>query len=172
MTGNVILMVFFSAAFAFAQDHSLDIHDTISKGIFVVAFRTPAHVRSSSPEVFHTAAEDVRKILTDGNVQVIADKERGFIENESPMSIQSMTRLAREAGAVSLLFVTIDRPSTKWIKLVLQMYDLEGKMLWEESVDNGMSGLSGSSGYKKCFEKLKKKLPARIGGPGLPINAQ
>ena len=172
MARNVILVAFFAAAFAFAQDQSIDTNDPIVKGVFVIAFRTPAHVRSSSPEVFHTAAADVRKILTDGNVQVIADKERGFIENESQMSIQSMTRLAREAGAASLFFITVDRPSTKWIKLILQMYDLDGKMLWEESVDNGMSGLSGSSGYKKCFEKLKKKLPTRIGGPGLPINEQ
>ncbi len=172
MVRNGILILLILTASWFIQDNTIGQVLPGAQGVFVVAYRTPGHARASSPEIFHSAAMDVRKILTEGKVLVVEDKERGFIENESPMSVHSMTRLAREAGAASLLFVTVDRPSTKWIKLKLQAYDLNAKLLWEESFDSGMSAMSGSAGYKKCFEKLGKKLPGRIGGPGLPINAR
>jgi hypothetical protein len=171
MVRNGLLAALLVVPFVFAQEQAVDRAAASATSVYVVAFRTPAHVRTSSPEVFHTAAADVRKILTDGKVRVVEDKERGFIENESQMSVASMAKLAVEAGAGSLLFVTVDRPTSKWIKLVLQAYDLDARLLWEESVDSGMSPMSGASGYKKCFEKLKKKLPARIGGPGLPVSA-
>jgi len=171
MVRNGILVMLLAVPFVLAEEKAVDGTDASAKGVYVVAFRTPAHVRTSSPEVFHTAAADVRKLLTDAKVWIAEDKERGFIENESQMSVASMTKLALEAGAGSLLFITVDRPTSKWIKLVLQAYDLDAKLLWEEIVDSGMSAMSGASGYKKCFEKLKKKLPARIGGPGLPVSA-
>jgi hypothetical protein len=171
MVRNGILVILFAVPFVLAQEKAVDGTAASAKGVYVVAFRTPAHVRTSSPEVFHTASAEVRKILTDGKVRIVEDKERGFIENESQMSVASMAKLAGEAGAGSLLFVTVDRPTSKWIKLVLQAYDLDAKLLWEEIIDSGMSAMSGASGYKKCFEKLKKKLPARIGGPGLPVSA-
>lgn len=167
-----ILALLFSVPSVLSQERTLDAIDAAARGVYVVAFRTPAHVRSSSPEVFHSAASDVRKILTEAKVPIVEDTERGFIENESQMSVESMTKLAGEAGAGSLLLVTVDRPSTKWIKLVLQAYDLDGKLLWEETVDSGMRAMSGASGYKTCFEKLNKKLPVRIGGPGLPVSAR
>lgn len=171
MLWHGILVLAFLAPFATTGQEVIKQNTADPKGVYVITFRSPAHVRSSSPEVFHSAAADVRKLLTDRNVLLVEDKERGFIENESQMSVESMTMLAREAGAGSLLFVTVDRPTTKWIKLVFKAYDLDGKQLWEETIDSGMSGMSGASGYKKCFEKLNKKLPERIGGPGLPVSA-
>jgi hypothetical protein len=125
---------------------------------------------SSSPEVFHSSMADVRKLLAADGVIVVADPERGNIESESQMSVESMTTLAREAGATALLQVTVDRPTTKWIKLILRSYDLSEKLLWEEKVDGGMGGMSGAGGYKKCFEKLGKVLATRVGGPGLPVS--
>jgi hypothetical protein len=171
MPGIGIWIWFIALSCAFAQESMTDSAVPAPKGVYVIAFRTPAHVRSSSPEVFHSAAADIRKILTDKGVPLVQDKERGFIENESLMSIESMTLLAKESGAGFLLLITIDRPTSKWIKLIMRAYDIDGNQLWEESIDSGMSAMSGSSGYKKCFEKLNKVLPKRIGGPGLPIDA-
>ena len=167
-----IIIGFIALSFAFAQDPIPNPSAPASRGVYVLAFRTPAHVRSSSPEVFHSAAADIRKELTDNGVALVQDKERGFIENESQMSVASMAALAKESGAGSLLFITVDRPTSKWIKLILRAYDLDGNPLWEESVDSGMSAMSGASGYKKCFEKLNKVLSKRIGGPGLPAGAK
>src|SRR3954452_9617019 len=138
-------------------------------GVYLIAYRTPGHVRTSSPDVFHSAAADLRKLLEEKRVELVRDSERGFIENESQMSVESMTKLAKEAGAASLLLLTVDRPASKWIKLTLRSYSLDGKLLWEDNVDSGMSPMNGTAGYKKCFEKLGKSLPARIGGPGSPV---
>lgn len=172
MIWRTILALFSAVPFLFAQEAAVGGTAPKAKGVYIITFRTPAHVRTSSPDVFHNAAADVRKILTDDKVVIVEDKVRGFIENESQMSIESMTQLAKDAGASSLLFVTVDRPTSKWIKLILRAFDLDGKPLWEEVVDSGMSAMSGGSGYKKCFERLRKKLPARIGGPGLPMSAK
>jgi hypothetical protein len=171
MVKNGILLLLAAISLGFAQQNPSNQNRIEAKGVYIITFRTPGHVRSSSPEIFHSAAADIRKMLTDEGVLIAQDKERGFIENESQMSMETMTALAREAGAGSLLFVTVDRPTSKWIKLVLTTYDLDGKLIWEESVDSGMSGWSGASGYKKCFEKLKKVLLPRIGSAGLPLSA-
>lgn len=161
-----------ASSLAFAQGRATPAAATSSKGVFVIGYRTPGHVRTSSPEVFHNAMADVRKLLAEKKVELVKDTERGFIENESQMSVENMTKLAKEAGAVSLLVVIVDRPTSKWIKLTLDAYDLKGIRLWEENVDSGMSPMNGTAGYKKCFEKLGKTLPARIGGPGLPVGEE
>lgn len=166
-------VIWISLAFwAMAQATGENPQEQPVDGVYIITFRTPAHVRSSSPEVFHTAAADIRKMLEEKGVSIIRDSERGFIENESMMSVESMTKLAKESGAGSLLFVTVDRPTTKWIKLLLRAYDLNGNILWEESIDSGMNAMSGGSGYKKCFEKLSKVFEKRVGGIGLPVDIQ
>jgi hypothetical protein len=139
--------------------------------VYVIALRTSGHVRNSSGEVFHRAAADTRALLTRHGVRVIGDPERGFIENESRMSVASMTQLARDSGASSLLFVEVNRPFTQWIEITLHAYDLDGMLLWEDKAGSGMGGVSGSGGYAKCFERLETIIGARAGRPGLPIES-
>src|SRR3954467_14676487 len=110
MIRNSILFVFLAASLALGQEGTKVAVPTAEKNVFVIGYRTPAHVRTSSSEVFHKAMADVRALLIDHKVVIVTDAERGFIENESPMSIENMTKLAKEAGASSLLFVTVDRP--------------------------------------------------------------
>lgn len=170
MSGKLILCSLIAVCFAMSQEGARSGVVPPSKNVFVIGYRTAAHVRASSPDVFHQAMADVRRLLTDHKVAIVKDPERGWIENESPMSIENMTKLAKEAGADSLLLLTVDRPASKWIKVTVDAYDLKGIHLWQENVDSGMSPMNGTSGYKKCFEKLGKTLPARIGGPGLPVS--
>jgi hypothetical protein len=138
--------------------------------IYVVVFRTPAHVRSSKPEVFHGFATDLSAFLREKNVPIKVDPERGTIESESPMSTESMLNIARQVGATSLLFVAVDRPVTKWLKVIVKSYDLEGKLLWSEEASDGGS-MTGKGGYKKTLERIEEDLVKRLGTPGLPINA-
>ena len=84
------------------------------------------------------------------------------------MSVDSMLNIARQLGASTLLFVTVDRPLTKWIKVTVESYDADGKKLWsEESSDGG--GMSGKGGYTKTLGRIREKLSKRLGGPGLPV---
>ena len=139
--------------------------------VFMVVFRTPAHVRYSQPQVFHGFANDLYSFLNEKNVPIKVDPERGTIETESPMSVESMLNIARQVEANSLLFVTVDRPISKWIKVTLQSYDLSGKLLWQvEASDAG--SMTGKGGYQKTLERIEASLSERFGTPGLPVRVQ
>lgn len=137
-------------------------------GVYLVVFRTPAHVRVSKPEVFHGFAQDLWAYLKAKNVPLIVDPERGTIETESQMSVESVLNIAKQLRATSLLFVTVDRPFTKWIKVTVQSYALDGKLLWmEEASDAG--SITGKGGYNKTLERIKAGLDKRLNSEGLPV---
>lgn len=136
-------------------------------GVYYVAYRTPAHVARSSPDVFHEVANEIVEFLKKSEVNVVADPERGTIETNELFSLDSLMGLTRNAGASSLLYVTVDRPATSWLKMTLQCYNSSGKLLWEEHA-SASGGLSGKGAPAKVIENLRKKLSPRIGQPGLP----
>ncbi|MDE3200735.1 MAG: hypothetical protein KGN79_07420 [Acidobacteriota bacterium] len=139
--------------------------------VYLVAYRTARHINYSKPDVFHGFSQDLLKFLKESGVPIKIDPDRGTIETESKMSLTSMLNIARQLGASSLLLVTIDRPLTKWIKVTVESYDLEGKQLWSEQAADG-GGLTGKGGYDKTLVKIKAVLAKRLGGPGLPTDAQ
>ena len=137
-------------------------------GVYIVVYRTPAHVKYSKPEVFHGFAQDLWTHLKSKDVPLIVDPERGTIESESQMSVQSMLNIARQLNATSLLFVTVDRPFTKWIKVTVQSYSLDGKLLWSEDASDTGS-MSGKGGYRKTLERIQAGLEKRLNTEGLPV---
>lgn len=80
-------------------------------GVYYVAYRAPAHVSRSSPEVFHEVANKTLDLLKQNGVNVVADPERGTIETSDLFSLDSLLSLTRNAGATSLLYLTVDRPA-------------------------------------------------------------
>lgn len=136
-------------------------------GLYYVAYRTPAHISRSSPDVFHEIANQMLDFLKKSDVNIIADPERGTIKTNELFSMDSLLNLTKDAGASHLLYVTVDRPATSWVKVTLQCYDSSGKLLWEENA-SAKSGFSGKGAPSKTLESLKKKLLPRIGQPGLP----
>lgn len=139
-------------------------------GVYYAAFRTSAHNSRSSPDVFHTVSQDLLGYLKSKGVLIVADPERGVLETSDQMSTASMLRLAKLAGAASLLLITVDRPAASWLKITVQSFDDSGKQLWKESADK-KSGLSGKSAPHDVAEKIKGKLGAHIGKEGLPLAA-
>lgn len=135
--------------------------------VYYVAYRTPAHVSRSSPDVFHEVANDTLDFLKSSNVNIIADPERGTMQTSELFSLDSLLNLTKNAGATYLLYLTVDRPATSWLKVTLQCYDLSAKPLWEEHVSSS-GGFTGKGAPSKILEKLKKKLLPRIGQTGLP----
>jgi hypothetical protein len=137
-------------------------------GVYVVVYRTPAHVRYSKQEVFHGFAQDLWAWLRGKNVPIVIDPERGAIESESEMSVASMLNIARQLGATSLLFITVDRPITKWIKVTVRAYSLDGKLLWSEDASDSGS-MTGKGGYEKTLKRIEAALEPRLGQEGLPV---
>ncbi len=154
---------------AFAQDTAATAKP--EPAVYLVVFRTPAHVRTSSPQVFHGFAQDLWDFLNSKTVPLKVDPERGTIETESPMSVESMLNIARQVDANSLLFVTVDRPMTKWIKVTVKSYGLDGKLQWSEEASDAGS-FTGKGGYKKTLERIEAGLTKRLGGAGLPTTTK
>jgi len=136
-------------------------------GAYYVAYRTPAHIARSSPDVFHGIATDLLDFLKRNEVNIIADPERGTIQTNELFSVESLLNLTKNAGAIYLVYVTVDRPAASWLKVTVQCYDLSGKVLWEEHASSA-GGLSGKGAPSKTMEHLEKKLLPRIGQTGLP----
>jgi hypothetical protein len=101
-------------------------------GVYYVAYRTPAHVSRSTPDVFHQVTKETLELLKQNGVNVVADPERGTIETSDLFSLDSLLSLTKNAGATSLLYLTVDRPAMSWLKATFQCYDASGKLLWEE----------------------------------------
>ena len=138
-----------------------------SPGVYFVAYRTQAHIKYSSPDVFHSFAGDLIAYLKSQDVNLIEDPERGILQTDESFSTESLLNLTKNAGATYLLLATIDRPKTKWLKVTVQAYDLSGALLWTEEASNG-SGLAGGGAPAKVLKSLTARLDPRIGGPGLP----
>ena len=138
--------------------------------VYIAAYRTPRHMKYSKPEVFHQTVAGVVEYLESNRVRIAEDPVRKRIETSDFIPVATLANIAREAGASSLLVLTVDRPVTKWVKIGLEAYDLSGTLLWKESVDEG-GGLSGKGGVKKALDKLKKRLDSRLGQPGLERSA-
>jgi hypothetical protein len=140
-----------------------------SPGVYTVVYRTPAHVKYSKPEVFHGFAQDLWSHLKSKNVPLVG--ERGVIETESQISVESMLSRAKLLKATSVLFVTVDRPFTKWIKVTVQSYALDGKLQWSEEASDGGS-LTGKGGYKKTLERIEVDIERRLNTGGLPVSKE
>jgi hypothetical protein len=139
-------------------------------GVYFVAYRTQAHIKYSTPDVFHKFADDLIAYLKSQNVIIIEDPERGILQTDESFSTESLLNLTKNAGATFLVLATIDRPASKWIKVTVQAYDLTGALLWSEEASSG-GGLTGGGAPGKVMKSLSKKLDPHIGGPGLPKRA-
>jgi hypothetical protein len=168
---KIVSVILFCTAFLSLSALDEPATQTSEPAVYVVVFRTPAHVRNSKPEVFHGFAQDLWSFLKEKDVPLKVDPERGTIESESPMSVESMLNIAKQVGASTLLFVTVDRPMTKWIKVTVKSYGLDGQLQWSEEASDAGS-LTGKGGYKKTLERIETGLSKRLGGPGLPVKVQ
>jgi hypothetical protein len=99
----------------------------------------------------------------------VADPLRGTVQTEEKISPETLLRLTREAGAEYLLYVTIDRPAQWWVKVGLEAFDIDGKLLWREAATPGMWDMTGNSGLKTVMRKLEAALEQHLGKPGLPV---
>jgi hypothetical protein len=141
-----------------------------SGGSYVAAFRTPKHVTLSKPEVFHDAVEEVVQYLQENKVNLVSDPLRARIETQDPISVESLVRIAKDAGASYLLYITVDRPVAQWLKVTVECYDLDEKMLWRNSAGyTGALDANSKKGLPEIMKKLGKQLSVKFGQPGLML---
>ncbi len=138
--------------------------------VFVFVQRTDSHVKRSSSEVFHNVLNDLLDYLKAKNVAVAVDEFGGRNHAESATPLDTVLAIASDAKASSVLYVVVDRPMTKWLKITVQCFDMNRKQLWQEEASSG-GGLSGGHGLEVSTRKLHAQLDKRIGQEGLPVFA-
>ena len=172
-TGQWLLMCLLAClavSTAFAQGTSSKTSN--SAGVYPLAQRTQMHVQAGTvgadgQKIFNDTVTNILDYLKQNNVVLVEDPERGMIRTETTMSTESMANLAKGAGAVGVLLITIDRPVMACLKVTVQAIDLSGNTLWQESAQDA-SGLNANGAVKKTQQKIEAKLKSHIGGPGLP----
>jgi S1-C subfamily serine protease len=119
----------------------------MSPSVSVKMRRTAAHVTNSSEDVAIAVLESVVDYLRMKNVNV-----------------------ARE-GSLSeySLYLTLDRPIMKWLKVDIAVRNADGVLLWRGKAESG-GGLTGAHGLQVTEERIQKLLDAKIGiENGLPV---
>ena len=141
-----------------------------SNGSYIAAFRTPKHVAISKPEVFHDTVEEVVRYLESRNADLVSDPLRPRIETQDPISIDSLIKITKDAGASYLLYIIVDRPVAQWLKVTVQCYDLDQKMLWQASAGyTGALDVNSKKALPEIMKKLDEELAPRFDHPGLML---
>ena len=135
--------------------------------VYVFVQRSEAHVKRSSSEMFEKAMNDLFDYLKAKNVAIAVDEFGGRNHAESPTPMETVFNIARDAKATSVLYVVVDRPAMKWMKMTARCYDMNGKQLWQVEASSG-GGLSGAHGLEVTTKHLHQELDKRIGKEGLP----
>lgn len=174
---TIVLLILFPGLYLAAQSQAaapqdgsamLAVTSQEQQKVFVFVQRTDHHVKRSSPEVFHDVLSDLLDYLQAKKVAIAVDEFGGRNHAESSTPLDTIFAIARDAKATSVMYVVVDRPLTKWIKITVRCFDMNRKRLWQEEVSSG-GGLSGGHGLEVSRKKLHKLLDKRVGREGLPV---
>jgi hypothetical protein len=173
----ILLLVILSAMISIAQEESTSPPPSTTASasvdqqkVFVFVQRTDRHAKYSSPEVFHNVLNDLLEYLKAKNVAIAVDEFGGRNHAEGATPLDTIFNIARDAKATSVMYVVVDRPMMKWLKITVQCFDMNRKQLWQEEASSG-GGLSGGHGFEVSTKKLHAQLDKRLGQDGLPILA-
>ena len=175
----IVLLVIFFAALSLAQEPSTPPQSTTpppaaataeQQKVFVFVQRTDRHAKFSKPEVFHTVLSDLMEYLKTKNVAIAVDEFGGRNYAEGATPLDTIFTIAHDSKANSVMYVVVDRPMTKWLKISVQTFDMNRKELWKEEVSSG-GGMSGGHGLEVCTRKIREQLDKHVGQDGLPILA-
>ena len=153
-------------------------------GVLFVPWRAKSHKKLSSEDKFVRASDSALMHLQTKGVDLVDDDfyQRPFhqdprirrlahvTEDTKELPLSSVISTARSLGADSVLLLEVSRPTTRWIKLEAQCYDLTGKQLWraEGTAGNAFS-ISTKGHVQKSVNQLTAALDKKLGGSCLPL---
>ncbi|HEY0759522.1 MAG TPA: hypothetical protein VGD59_09735 [Acidisarcina sp.] len=136
--------------------------------VYPFFLRAPSHINHSTPELFHNISDRILDHLRARAVSLARDEAGDKTYSQGEASLAVVESMAQDAGATYVLFVVVERPLTKWVKVTLHCYDVNGRLLWAEQTSQA-GRLVGSEGLETLMAKLPALLDQHIGGPGLPV---
>lgn len=153
---------------AAATDAPAALPESGAGGVLFMAQRTSAHIRYSSQEVFQSVVDGLLLFLKSNRVLLANDAASQPFLTEDAVSVYSLTTVAKNVGASYLLFVLVDRPTTKWVKVSVVCYGSDGSRLWQEKVQAG-GGVTSKGQIEKALKQLEKQLLVKINASQLPV---
>jgi hypothetical protein len=136
--------------------------------VYVFVLRTENHVKRSDADVFEKAMHGLADYLKAKNIAVASDTSGTLNHADYTISMDRVLEAARYSKAASVLYVSVDRPTTKWIEFKVQCLDMNGKEFWTAKAGSG-GGFSGGHGLRVGLEHLQAELDKHVGQPGLPV---
>ena len=136
-----------------------------SETTYIYFQRTSHHVKLGTQDVFDQVVSEFREYLTSNRVVVLTENNVLALGAELPLS--AVQEMARDSGSAYLMYVLVDRPMSKWLKVTVRCYDSSGRTIWQEEASAG-SGFSPKNVARDALQKLRVKLNPRLGQPGLP----
>lgn len=136
--------------------------------VYVFVQRTNRHVKYSDAAVFTQAIDGLAEYLKAKNVALVTEMPGTLTHSDLETPMDKVLAAARYAKAESVLWVSVDRPVTKWIEFKVQCLDTAGKELWKAAAGSG-GGFSGGHGLRVGLEHLRAELDKHLGQPGLPV---
>jgi len=88
------------------------------------------------------------------------------LSSGTEMPINAVEEMARNSHANHLLYVVVDRPIMKWLKVTVACYDASGRQLWTEE-SSATKELLRHNGEQDALKRLHQRLDQRLGQPGL-----
>ena len=120
----------------------------------------------SSPEVFQEIVDGLILFLKSRHVVLANDRIERSLQSEHIASVYQVLRFnANRVGASHVLFFTVGRPISAWVKLRLQCLDRDGHQLWEET---SQKTSWVNSNFHPAIEKLESGIAKRLAQIPLP----
>lgn len=135
-----------------------------SQSTYLYFQRTRGHEKYSKPEVFKQVVNEIQTYLSANGIVALTEGNVLGVGTELPLS--AVQEMARDSGAAYLLYVVVDRPMAKWLKVTVQCFDASGQKIWQEEASAG-GGLTGAKAPHDTLQRLREELNRRLGQPGL-----
>jgi len=132
--------------------------------VFVFIQKTSGAANFGSQHLFEHVVNDVREYLKSNKIASVIRTDD--FSSGVALPVSAVQEMARNANATYLLYVVVDRPVMKWLKLTVACYHASGQPIWAEEA-SATKEFSRGKGERDTLEHLHKKLDARIGQPGL-----
>src|SRR6201984_3613293 len=132
--------------------------------VFVFIQKTSGAANFGSQHLFEHIVNDLQGYLKSNKIASVVRTDDFSSGLALPLS--AVQEMARNVNATYLLYVVVDRPVMKWLKLTVECYNASGQSLWTEEASAAKEFFRGK-GERDTLQHLHKKLDARIGQPGL-----
>jgi hypothetical protein len=123
---SIALLLLIAVVSATAQENPTSSADTV----FVFVQKTSGAANFGSRQLFEHVVNFLQEYLKANKIASVFRTDDFSSGLALPLS--AVQEMARNVNATYLLYVVVDRPVMKWLKLTVECYNASGQPLWAE----------------------------------------